>query len=155
MNDFNDLLACAGAWQGRNRVQPSLIEPADDSDTRLLVTPVLRDTFVRLDQAWSWKGQPQSGSMLIGYDLKSGAACASWIDTWHNGRRIMPLSGAFDAAEGKLVLNGHFPVAGGPDWGWRIEIRATADRLRINMACLHPAGEEDGGVWAELGRAHA
>ena len=152
MSAFEKLLASAGVWQGLNRVQTSTADPIEESVSRVIVTPVLRDTFVRLDQTWDWKGDPQSGSLLIGYDPKSGAANGHWIDTWHNGRRVMPLSGKFDG-DGRLVLDGHFPVAGSPDWGWRIEIRISADRLHIDMACLHPNGEADGGVWAELVRA--
>jgi hypothetical protein len=152
MRGFDDLRASAGVWHGTNRVQISTADPVEESASRVIVAPVLRDTFVRLDQTWDWKGDPQAGSLLIGYDPKSGNASGHWIDTWHNGRRVMPMSGAFDG-EGKLVLHGHFPVAGSADWGWRMEIWVNADRMRIAMACLHPSGEADGGVWTELVRA--
>ena len=153
MRGFEELLACAGTWEGRDRVKVMPDDPINESASRLLVTPLLRDTFVRFDQTWSWKDQPQAGSFLIGYDGKSQKASIHWIDTWHNGKRVMPLTGEF-TADGKLVALGHFPVKDSPDWGWRIEIRRDADRLNIDMFCLNPDGTEEGGwVRSEFDRA--
>src|SRR5947207_489920 len=120
MNGFDSLLNCSGAWEGHNRVQPTPDDPVNESSSRLVVTPVLRDTFIRLDQTWSWNETPQSGSLLIGYARKSNAASIHWIDTWHNGTRVMPLIGECDPS-GVLIARGHFAVDDGPDWGWRIE----------------------------------
>ena len=152
MTGFEKLLACAGTWDGRNHVQTAVGEPINDSPSQLIVTPLLRDTFVRIDQTWSWKDEPQSGSMLISYDPKTEVANMHWIDTWHNGRRVMPLVGKFDE-KGVLIVNGHFSVADGLDWGWRIDLRMNDDRLKIEMFCIKPSGKHDGGVWAEFSRA--
>src|SRR5688500_7534719 len=146
MNGFERLLACAGAWEGRNRVEVTPGEPVEESASRMIVTPVLRDTFVRFDHTWSWKQEPQIGSMLIGFDGKSGAASIHWIDTWHNGTRVMSLTGRFEP-DGRLVVRGHFPVSPGPDWGWRIEISANQGRLKVDMFCVTPAGQDEGGAW--------
>jgi hypothetical protein len=152
MNGFEQLLACAGTWDGSNRLQVELDSPIEESTSRLIVTPLLRDSFIRIDQTWDWKGDPQSGSFLIGFDPKSSEATIHWIDTWHNGRRVMPLTAAFDSS-GALIANGQFPVAGGPDWGWRIEIRAESDQLKIDMFCLDPNGKEQGYVWSSFTRS--
>jgi hypothetical protein len=152
MNGFDQLLACAGTWDGTNRVQVELDSPIEESASRLTVTRVLGNSFIRMDHAWSWKDKPQTGSFLIGFNPKSADASIHWIDTWHNGRRVMPLAATFDPA-GALIANGHFPVAGGPDWGWRIEIRATSDQLKIDMFCLDPNGKEEGYVWSNFTRA--
>ena len=152
MNGFDRLLRCAGEWIGQNRVQPFVDQPADEASSRLSVTPILNGTFLRLDQQWRWKGQPQLGCMLIGYLPQEQRATICWIDTWHNGRRTMNLTGQFDA-DGKLIAHGSFPVKGEPDWGWRIEIHA-GDELIINMFCLNPAtGKEEGGVWSNFARS--
>jgi hypothetical protein len=151
MNGFHKLLECAGEWVGRNRVQPSPNEPAEESASRLNVTPILNDTFLRLDQQWNWKGEPQSGSMLIGYIPSTQRATIHWIDTWHNGRGAMNLVGEFDAA-GKLIAHGTFPVKGEADWGWRIEIHHVHE-LIINMFCINPAnGNDEGWVWSSFAR---
>ena len=149
MNGFDRLLGCAGAWEGFNRVQPMPADPINESASALIVMPVLRDTFIRIDQSWSWNGEPQSGSLLIGYSRRSSAASIHWIDTWHNATRVMPLVGEFDA-NGVLVARGSFAVKDSPDWGWRIEIAVNEERLKIDMFCLEPKdGKEEGWVWSE------
>jgi hypothetical protein len=154
VNDGFDALAkCAGEWVGRNRVQPCVEDSIEESASRIVITPVLGGTFLRLDQAWAWKDQPQSGSMVIGYLPQEDVATVHWIDTWHNGRRSMNLVGRFEP-HGKLVASGHFAVESGPDWGWRIEIQTEgAGNLRMNMFCINPAsGAEEGWVWSTFNR---
>jgi hypothetical protein len=152
MNGFDRLLACAGEWVGRNRVQPFINDPADESSSRLTVTPILNGRFLRLDQEWSWKGEPQLGCMLIGYLPEEKRATIHWIDTWHNGRRSMSLIGGFDAG-GKLVAHGSFAVKGEADWGWRMEIHIDNNELVIDMFCINPAnGNEEGWVWSSFAR---
>src|SRR2546421_1166133 len=155
MTAFDRLLQLAGPWRGSYRLQPMPTDPISESTSQLIVTPLLRDTFVRFDQQWSWKGEPQSGSLLIGYAPKSPkthAASIHWIDTWHNGTTVMPLTGEF-AADGALIARGHFAVNDSPDWGWRIEIRADDARLKIDMFCVNPgSGKDEGGVWSEYER---
>jgi hypothetical protein len=154
MNGFDKLLKCAGEWVGRNRVQPYANEPAEESPSQLTVAPILNGTFLRLDQQWSWKGAPQLGCMLIGYVPEEQRTTIHWIDTWHNGRRAMSLTGEFEAAS-KLVARGSFPVKGEPDWGWRMEVRGDDDELIINMFCINPAnGNEEGWVSSSFARCN-
>jgi hypothetical protein len=154
MNGFDGLLKCAGEWAGRNRVQPYVNEPADESSSRLTVTPILNGTFLRVNQQWSWKGEPQLGCMLIGYLPDEERATIHWIDTWHNGRRSMTLTGEFEVG-GKLVAHGSFPVNGEQDWGWRMEIHADDDGLIINMFCINPANwNDEGWVWSTFARSN-
>ncbi|HSH96325.1 MAG TPA: DUF1579 family protein [Roseimicrobium sp.] len=153
MNDFDKLLQSAGEWIGRYRVQTSPAEPAEESPSRLTVMPILKGNFLRLDQEWSWKGEPQSGCLLIGYFPEKQLATIHWMDPWHNGRGTMPLTGQFDPA-GKLIAHGSFAVEGEPDWGWRIEIQG-GDELTLNMFCVNPAsGKDEGGVWSSFSRAN-
>jgi hypothetical protein len=153
MTGFDKLSKCAGEWIGHNRVQPSVGDPVDESLSRLTITSILKGTFLQLDQEWSWKGDPQYGSMLIGYVPEKEQATIHWVDTWHNGRRSMDLIGRFDA-EDKLVANGHFPVESQLDWGWRIEIQTSGDdELSINMYCINPVnGKDEGWVWSTFVR---
>jgi len=151
MASFDQLLACAGSWQGTNRVQTETGTPINDSPSSLAITPILRDTFLRIDQTWAWKNEPQIGSLLIGYNSNTELATIHWIDTWHNGRRVMPLEGRFDE-KGKLVAHGHFPVANQPDWGWRVEISISESELKIDMFCVRPDGKDDGWVWSRFTR---
>lgn len=151
MNGFEKLLKCAGEWTGRNRVQPSVDQGADESSSRLTITPILNGSFLRLDQNWSWKGEPQVGCMLIGYLPKEQRVTIHWIDTWHNGRGSMKLKGNFEA-DGKLIAHGSFAVQGGPDWGWRMEFE-IGEELAINMFCVNPAsGKDEGWVTSSFAR---
>lgn len=152
MNGFEKLLECCGEWAGRNRVQPAVGDPIDESISRLTIVPVLNETFVRMDQQWSWEQKPQLGSLLIGYVPAKEEASIHWIDTWHNGRKCMNLMGRFEL-EGRLVAHGSFGVESGPDWGWRIEIDHGPQKLSINMFCTNPCnGKEEGWVWSEFAR---
>jgi hypothetical protein len=152
MDGFENLCKFAGEWSGPNRVHPDISTPADECVSRITLIPILKHKFLRLDQEWSWQGEPQAGCMLIGYLPKEQRATIYWIDTWHNGRRAMSLAGQFDA-DGKLTAYGTFPVQDGPDWGWRIEIQGSDDALVMNMFCINPAnGNEEGWVWGRFTR---
>lgn len=152
MNGFDNLLKCSGSWRGMNRLKVTPDDPVDESSSQLIVTPILRNTFIRLDQTWSWKTEPQSGSLLIGHDPQTQSASIHWIDTWHNGTKVMLLIGEFNA-KGVLIARGHFAVKDSPDWGWRIEIQIAQDLLKIDMFCINPAGPtEVGWVWSEYRR---
>jgi hypothetical protein len=153
MNGFEKLLELTGQWEGRNRVQPEIDGRFCESQSRLTVTPMLDRSFVRFDQTWLWESDPQSGSMLIGYEPESDLASVHWIDTWHNGRKVMRLAGRFDAQD-RLIANGHFAVKSGPDWRWRMEIGTIEDRLNIEMFCINPQnGRDEGWVRANFVRA--
>ena len=152
MNGLVKLIACSGVRDGHNRVQVSSGDPVNESASQLTVTPMLHDTFVRLDQTWSWQGEPQAGCLLVGSDPASGSADVYWVDTWHNGTKGMALSGAFDP-QGKLVVRGRFAVGQGPNWGWRIEVDAGDGRLAVDMFCVSPEGRDEGGAWASFVRA--
>jgi len=150
VNAFDKLLASSGAWEGTNRVQVSTGEPMHESPSRIVVTPMLRDTFIRLDQTWTWEGKEQVGAMLIGHNRKSEKASIHWIDTFHNGFKVMACAGNFNP-QGTLIVHGNYPAPPGPDWGWRIEIPVVKEgRLKIDMFNIDPTGKEDGGVWVEF-----
>jgi hypothetical protein len=150
MNAFDKLLKCSGTWEGATRLQSSAGEPMHESPSLMVVTPILRDTFIRLDQTWTWEGKEQLGSMLIGYDRESQTANLHWIDTFHNGPRVMACTGKINP-QGTLIVHGNYPAPPGPDWGWRIEIPMMNERrIKIDMSNIDPTGKEDGGVWTEF-----
>src|SRR3954453_17702580 len=96
MNGFEQLLQYSGQWAGQYRLQPYVSDAVSESASALTVTPVLADTFVRLDQGWSWRDQPQFGSLLVGYLPQKDVVTIHWIDTWHNGRGCMNLTGRIE-----------------------------------------------------------
>jgi hypothetical protein len=44
----------------------------EESPSTVTVTPTLGGRFVRVDYTWGYQGKPQEGSVLIGFDPKSG-----------------------------------------------------------------------------------
>lgn len=135
------LVARAGTWRGTNMLQDpeSGLQP-ETTDSVLTLAPLLDGRFVRLDYTWSSKGAPQAGSMLIGHEKKAGVVTLHWIDTWHNGEKVMACEGK--AAGGPIDVRGTYAVPNAPDWGWRIRIEPTASALTIRMDNVTPEGRE-------------
>lgn len=148
MDRFSSLLQCAGAWEGVNRLYLAPEDPVDESATTLRITPLLHDTFVRVDQTWSWQGKPQEGSLLIGCDPETNAATVHWIDTFHMGRQVLALTGTI-AEDGSVDVRGTYAAPPGPDWGWRILFRPVpGSRFEIEMFNIEPNGTEQVAVQA-------
>jgi hypothetical protein len=133
------LIAAAGTWQGTNTLQdPETGLQPETTDSVATVTPLLDGRFVRIDYTWSHKGTPQSGSMLIGHQRKAGALTMHWIDTWHNGEKVMALEGTGPEVD----VRGSYAVPSHPDWGWRIRLELAADGLAVRMWNVSPDGQE-------------
>ena len=150
MSILDGLATCAGSWRGTNKLQDPHSSTDEDSPATATVTPVLGGRFVRLDYTWGYKGAPQEGSMLIGYDAKTDMATAHWIDTWHMGNQVMALAGPGGPT---LAVKGTYAAPPGPDWGWRIEITPGEGTLRVVMFNIWPEGKEDLAVEAVYERA--
>jgi hypothetical protein len=147
------LIASAGPWQGRSTLQdPGRVEPETTPST-LTITPVLDGRFVRMDYTWSYRGTPQSGSLLVGHQKNAGALSVHWVDTWHNSDSVMALSGRSESAS-FLTVGGTYPAPPGPDWGWRIDLLPEQDgRVRIVMHNVSPEGQAYLAVEADYTRA--
>lgn len=140
-----------GSWTGRNTLHnPNTGKPETTTST-LDIEPVLGDRFVRLRYDWSCDGVPQQGELLVGE--KEGRATASWVDTWHQGREVLPLTGT--VANGAITLHGTFPAPPGPDWGWEIALTPHRDQLTMVMTCITPDGERAPAVDASWTRTPA
>ncbi|HWG84997.1 MAG TPA: DUF1579 family protein [Deinococcales bacterium] len=146
------LLGLEGDWRGNNRLYYPHDEPAKETESTARVTPVLGGRFLRVDYTWSYQGQPQEGSMLVGHDPKSGKAAIHWIDTWHVGRTVQVSEGTF--SDGTVDALAHYPAPEGPPWGWRTELKPLgADRFAFRMWNIPPGMEEVIAVEAEFSRA--
>ena len=141
MNPVEALTAVAGHWSGSNTLQDRNTGKPEESPSTVMVTPVLGGRFVRLDYTWGYQGKPQEGSLLVGFDPKSGEVSGHWIDTWHMGRKVLACVGT--AADGTITVRGSYPAPPGPDWGWRIEIAPGEDALRITHTNIDADGTED------------
>jgi hypothetical protein len=146
------LIACTGTWQGTNVLQDPETNLPEESSASALVTPVLGGRFVRVDYTWGYRGTPQAGSLLIGYDAKASIVSAYWIDAWHNGDKGMLCQGAF-ATNGEITVRGSYAAPPGPDWGWRTVITPNGGTaLRIVMYNIWPDGKAELAVEANYAR---
>jgi hypothetical protein len=142
MSALEKLTACAGTWSGTNTLQDPNTNKPDKSDSTVTVTPVLAGRFVRIDYTWGYQGKPQEGSLLVGFDPKTGKVSGHWIDTWHMGRIALNCVGS-SPTEGHIAVRGSYAAPPGPDWGWRIEIATGEDALRITHTNIDADGTED------------
>lgn len=146
---LDQLMAAAGTWRGTNVLQdPEMGLQPDTSDSLATITPLLDGRFVRIDYTWSYKGAPQAGSMLIGHQKDAGVLTMHWIDTWHNGEKVMALEGT----GGEIDARGSYSVPGHPDWGWRIRTEPSAGGLAVQMWNVSPEGQEHLAVEASYTR---
>lgn len=154
MIDLQRLIAAAGSWAGTSTLTLDPREgKSDSSESALTVTPILDGTFVRLDYDWSFSGTRHQGMMLVGCEPKRERVTIQWVDSFHNGRSVMPLVGPMGSEE-TLIARGSYSAPTGPDWGWRIALTPAADLIRVVMHNLWPDGSaEDIAVEAEYRRA--
>ncbi len=151
MTAVEALAISSGSWRGTSVLQDPMNNIADRSESSATVTPAAAGKFIRIDYTWSYKGESQEGSYLIGVNPKSGEVTAHWIDSWHNGTRAMPCLGTL--AEGKISVLGSYPAPPGPDWGWKTEIVPGRDALSIVMYNVWPEGKEELAVEMSFERA--
>jgi hypothetical protein len=141
MNPLSAL--AAGSWRGTSTLQ----------DPHAGVT-ALPDGSVRLDYTWSYRGQPQQGSVLFGFDGGSESLTARWTDTWHTGSKPMACSGPGTGGT-TLSVRGTYAAPPGPDWGWRIDVTPGGETLHVVMHNVWPeaqGGKEELAVEAVYAR---
>ena len=142
MSALDGLTACAGNWRGTSTLQDPHAGIADESASTAVVTPMVGGKFVRVDYTWSYGGQPQEGALIIGHQRKAGVVTAHWMDTFHNGEKVMACTGT-PTDDGALTVRGSYAAPPGPDWGWRIDVVPSADALRIIHHNVWPEGKEE------------
>ncbi len=153
MNILDGLAACAGDYRGTNWLQDPQTNSPDDSPATATVTLVLGGRFVRFDYTWGYRGSPQAGSMLFGYDSTTKSITAHWIDSWHMGDKAMACQGPAPG-NGVLSVRGSYAAPPDPDWGWRIDVHPMEGRfIRLVMFNISPDGKEELAVEATYTRA--
>lgn len=151
MSILDSLAACAGRWVGTSRLQDPHAGLSEESPSTATVQSVCGGRFIRLDYTWAYRGSPQEGSLLIGYDKGASEATAHWIDTWHMGDKVMTCRGTAEPS-GQISVRGSYAAPPGPDWGWRITITPHGEALRMVMHNVTPEGQEEVAVEAEYER---
>jgi hypothetical protein len=135
---FQDLL---GQWSGTKRLWLSPDADEIRSASAAQVSFVAQGQFIVLSYTWEIEGESQDGMIVFPSAASETGAKSVWLDSWHTRNDLMVCDGAKE--DGTIVLRGSYPAPPGPDWGWRIEIKADqASPLVIHMFNITPEGQE-------------
>lgn len=131
-----------GAWVGQNKLWFEPTQTPIECATSAEIRGEAAGRILRLSYKWEYDGKPCAGVLLLGDDGKTGRCDASWADSFHNGDRLMPLTGPA-AGDGTVSVTGRYPAPPGPDWGWRITLdHPSSDAFVMRMHNIMPDGTE-------------
>ncbi len=142
------LAQMVGDWEGTVRTWFEPGKLADTSPVRGTVRPVLAGRFVVHEYSGTLMGHVMEGVALHGYALHEERFETAWIDSCHNGTRVMLSLGDRPAGGDVASVLGSYPAPDGPPWGWRTEVDVSGapDALAIRHWNITPDGEEALGV---------
>ncbi|MCG8464490.1 MAG: DUF1579 domain-containing protein [Xanthomonadales bacterium] len=145
-----------GRWQGTNTLYLDWPSKGEfESPTRLEVAAILEQRFFEFHYDWQHEGKTHQGVVLIGEDLKPGALCATWRDSWHQSD-IMSCCGNAEGPDDLSINGSYLADDDGPEWHWRIHWQLlNADALRLRMYNISPEGAESLAVAADFARQAA
>lgn len=132
-----------GNYEGTARTWFEPGDPIDTSSVAGSLKMILGDRFLMHEYASSMQGNALEGIAWIGNSLGEGRWQMAWIDSFHNGTRIMLSEGIAETDPNRPDMLGNYPAPPGPPWGWRTTIEKPApDRLLITHFNISPEGEE-------------
>ena len=133
-----------GEWTGTNRLFLSWLEDKSpkESDSTASIQFAAKRKFITIDYTWIYEDETQEGKILLGHEKDSDKVKAVWIDSWHNGDKLMVCEG--NVENDVISIKGFYSVPEHPDWGWRtvIDFRET-DSFMFLMYNVTPEGEEE------------
>ena len=144
------IASLAGWWEGTNTLHDPNTGRPETTPSAVTAVAIIGKRFLRFGYTWVYQGQPQEGLLLLGFDPESNAVSGHWIDTWHMGNKVLACTGP--APIGTVSIRGSYAAPPGPDWGWRIELTAEGDQLRMVMTNIYPDGKEELAVESEYSR---
>lgn len=141
-----------GNWSGMTTVWFEPEKPVDESPCECSFKSILNGKSLQWDYTGAMQGKPLTGSAHFAYNKQKEQYEMSWMDTFHTGSAIfLSVGKAIDS--GFSVLTHYEDPSGGPDWGWRTDIRVNGpDSLTITMYNIFPDGNEQKGVEYALKR---
>lgn len=135
-----------GDWEGLTRTWFEPGEVADESPSQGSIRSILDGRFVLHTYKGRLMGENIEGMAIYGYHIQRGIFESAWINDTHMGLGIL-FSEGLGLEDGLSVVGSYVDPAGGPNWGWRTEIKVIdADHLVITAYNITPSGEEAKGV---------
>lgn len=142
-----------GGWTGTSRLWLEPDKLTDESPVVGSFQLVLDGRFALFLYQGSVEGELQHGMYTFGYNTLTDQYEASWVDSFHNNTAIMFCVGS-PIDNGFSVLGSYPDPSGGPDWGWRTEVKMIDnDHLVITAYNIHPELDEAKATEATLTRA--
>lgn len=141
------LAALEGDWAGTTRTWFTPDELADESEWRGSIRLALDGKYAVHEYKGEIQGRELAGMAVFGYDKTRRRFEASWIDSFHSNTAILFSTGGEwregDSSGAFSVLTSYPDGQGGPDWGWRTEVRiVNEDAIVISHFNILPTGEE-------------
>lgn len=143
-NGAHALLArMAGSWKGTSKLWFEPDQLAEETPISGTLRLVLDGMFLLHEYRGMITGKPHEGIAVIGYFLGENRWMTAWIDSFHNGTRIMCSHGSAGADPKVPDVLGNYPGPPGPDWGWRTAFDLKSnDHLMITHYNIDPEGNE-------------
>jgi len=150
------LARMAGTWRGTARTWFEPGQLGETSPVNGAIRLVLNGMFAQHSYRGKLMGQSMQGLALIGFSLGEQQWQVAWINSVHNGTRIMHSVGKKGASPLAPEVVGSYPAGDGPDWGWRTTLQLKGrDRLLLRHFNVTPQGEESIGVEFDYRRVKA
>jgi hypothetical protein len=151
------LASLTGSWKGTYALYFEPGPPVSTSPSTVTVELLGNGRFLCLRYTWIYEEKPQEGALIFGQEKGAegaeGVVRATFIDSWHNGDKMMICAGAVTAESG-IDVKGTYAAPPGPDWGWRTTLAPAVDgQLRMTMFNVEPGGAETLAVELPLRRA--
>jgi hypothetical protein len=136
------LKGATGSYIGEYRLW---FEPGTEpmvSETIADLSIVAEKRFFVMRYDWWHEEKRRDGLIVLGDDVKANRCDASWIDSFHNGHRIMLCTGP-SVGDGEVTVLGSYAAPPGPDWGWRTAFdRPDDDTFVMRQYNITPDGAE-------------
>ena len=131
----------AGHWRGTSQLWLEPDKLANEAPIVGTIQIVLDGRFALFLYQSSIEGEVQHGMFTFGYNTELDRYEASWVDSFHTNTSIMFCTGK-EIEDGFSVLGSYPDPTGGPDWGWRTEVKFIDDKLTITAYNILPEGAE-------------
>jgi hypothetical protein len=138
------LAQLVGRWTGKARLWFEADQLADESPVAGSIRSVLGGRFLVHEYENTIENRRVEGLALIGHDCEADRYEVAWVDSFHNGTRIMLSVEPEGSSRSEFsVLGSYGDGQGGPDWGWRTSIHLPEpDHMILRHFNISPQGDE-------------